>query len=164
MNLILPLFCTLATSIASAQSIQIKERLVKETRSQVQVPLNTARCSALGYGRSEMKISVPALKGVAFFDHANVGEADPCMTAGACTDSFNADTFKTEFSCGSNLSAYWPADLHVVLSEKFSLDLANKTCTREVIENVSMMVGDVPFTHLRSKDFGTFPFELCEQI
>lgn len=145
---------------AWAQNTQIKEKILRDEQvpSTLQLDEQSVRCSALGYGTSQLKISVPDLKWVAIFDHINVGESEPCMSAGLCTPERNPESL-----IGGGVKST-SVTLHHVLKEVYTLDLAAKTCQRTLKENLDTLVEGIPFFHERSADLGSFPFEFCEKL
>jgi hypothetical protein len=157
--------CTLISSPAFANLV--KERIVSEQTVESILELNkdTVRCSAIGYGQSELKVSVPDLQDIAFFNHANRGETLPCITAGPCKFAFRPEG--PGFVPGDILKDDAPnatVQLHVILKEEFVLDEAHKICERTLKEDVSTSIRNIPFAHHREGFLGTFPYELCEKL
>lgn len=123
----------------------------------------TVRCSQVGYGMEELKISVPVLKWMAIFDHANIGEEQPCMTAGACKAMWMEDGHTVEEFL-ARISGPQIAEIQRVLSESFALNHDQRSCKRTLSESLETTVGGVKFNHVVSKHIGDLPFEACLEI
>ncbi|NCN26460.1 hypothetical protein GW915_02705 [bacterium] len=144
----------------SNQRYENKVRQVKEYTSSHQIQLNeeSVRCSRVGYSVEELKVSVPSLKLVAIFDHANFGEALPCVTAGRCQEGNMPKDIL------NNGVTFVNTDIEVKLKETYMLDHQEKTCLRYLTENVKTDILGKDFTHEKINDIGSFPYELCQQI
>ena len=137
-----------------------KERILKDETTNITVELNDkmVRCSILGYGREELKVSVPDLQYLAIFNHANFGEALPCMSAGACTDgNLPIDMIDTSKPTENT-------DVRVQLVEILTLDAQTSTCTRILEERVSAQIRGRAFNHLHRADLGRYPYSICTQL
>src|SRR5690606_12336165 len=100
----------------------------------------------------------------AIFDHANIGESEPCMTAGAC---------EVPWSDAGGLN---PSDLiqdnpgqeammvERELIETFNLDHELKTCQRHMSEFLKSTLRGLEFKHMVSKSSGDLPFEACLEL
>ena len=156
MNKIGLLLLTITAFHARAERI---ERLIAETTNVTRVRLDagTVRCSDLGYGNRQLKVSVPALKMFAVFDHSNLGETEPCITAGRCRPGNDvSDILIPGLGDEENIT------LHVALVEVMELDRANGVCHRELQERVRSTVRGKAFTHLRQVGLGQVPLSRCE--
>lgn len=151
--------CFFFSQVALAKSgVETKRRVLKDVTVDTVLALNreTVRCSAVGYGLEELKVSVPDLDYVAFFDHANRGELVPCMTAGRTFEGCTVlphlvdETKPTETS-----------KLRVVLTEIYEIDHEKNTCARRLEEVASMDVRGTAFQHYRAGHLGNLPYAEC---
>ncbi len=164
----LPIFMSLVFSLAAeAQQPRFEHftRVSLQDKFPAHLNLNTetVRCSHIGYGTAELKISVPALKWSAVFDHANVGEAEPCMTAGFCKMPWLDDGHTVEDFLAL-VSGPQQVEIQRVLTEGFALNLDQRSCTRTLSETLNTTVAGVEFKHFVSKRIGDLPFEICLEI
>ena len=163
----LPILMTLVFSLSAQAQERIESfnRVSLKDKFTAHLNLNTdsVRCSHIGYGAEELKISVPALKHLAVFDHANVGESEPCMTAGSCKASWNTDGHTVEDFLAI-VSGPQLATIERVLTESFTVNFDQRTCNRSMSEFLETSVGGVKFTHLVFKRIGDLPFEICLDI
>lgn len=159
-QIILLVSLLVTTSVFSQNTIEKKERIIhdKIQKASVTFDLLNVRCSALGYGLTELKITVPELEWLAFFDHSNIGEQAPCMTAGACVEG-NRPT-----DLIGNVGGTEDIDVRFILKEVFILDFGRSVCTRRIEERLESVVRGVNFDHFRSKNFGELPMEECLRI
>ena len=162
-NSITSFLLVLAAGISQASLAQThlsKERILKDETNNVTVTLtkDTVRCSNIGYSNLELKVSVPDLDYLAIFNHANVGEALPCMSAGKCVPGNNPidiiipgkDTEQT--------------DIRVQLVEILDIDLPTQKCNRTLEERVSAQIRGKAFRHVHSADIGSYPINICNQL
>lgn len=135
-------------SIQSAERFERKEKELFRKNHRIHLNLNkkSVRCSDLGYGNVQLKISVNDLEWISFFDHSNTGEAEPCMTAGmmSCRQSgfsgIDLDDFildpnkKAEDDILSRFRAIGAveADLEQILKEQLYIDHQEQKCTRTI--------------------------------
>lgn len=161
----------MSTGLANAQNnnIETKTLILKEQdhNTQVELTQETVRCSALGYGLAELKISVPALDYISFFNHSNIGEAQPCMTAGACRLDFPGQEPGEGLDPSDILDPNNPTEetvIHQLLVENYTLNHDTQTCTRSLKEEVTAEVRGLTFHHVRFGILGEYPFALCQQI
>ncbi len=115
----------------------------------------TVFCSAIGYGASFLKVSVPQLDALAHFDHRVEEAGLPCAAVGACDEALGPDTVL------QGAPGFEPVDLRVVLTEVLRLDVAARTCTRQLLEDVSTTVRGVPLRHHEEDRPSPMAFELC---
>lgn len=166
-NLLLTLL--LSTNVWSMELETLKstrnfERVIKSESHKTTITLNkeTVRCSALGYGSSELKISIPSLKWNAIFDHSNNDNRGPCVTAGTSFCGFgNSQPGIPEVL----LDEQTPDEEVVVtvqLTEKFSAN--DETCTRVLEEFVETEVRGISFNHFRIKSIGEISLDECNRI
>jgi hypothetical protein len=154
---------------AETKSIVLKD---ETTRTTVSLNSETVRCSDIGYGSLELKVTVPALDEIAYFNHSNPGEQAPCVTAGS-------------FSCGTIGGGQKPwskkpsdivdpakptedIDVHVVLTQHFLMaqgdQAGTQKCLVQLKESVETEIRGIPFKHLRSGVVGEMPVALCKHI
>ncbi|ATH07991.1 hypothetical protein BIY24_08510 [Halobacteriovorax marinus] len=140
-----------------------QKRVIKEETHQTQIQLDTenVRCSALGYGASELKISVPSLEWYAIFDHSNRDGRGPCVTAGRgfCDIFGGMDEEVSEVLISEEKPT---EDISVTVTLTEVLHETNEKCFRSLEESVETNVRGIPFTHLRIKDIGELPKEKCK--
>ena len=171
------LLATLALTFGSyGRNIESKEIVIIDRVHKINLNLNekSVRCSALGYGGRELKISVNDLEWISFFDHSNRGEAEPCMTAGMMScgqDIFNFPLPGSDQNTPENQTlqrfrslGQVESTLKQVVTERLRIDHDNLTCHRSLQETVETIVDGVNFTHFRSGDLGEYPFEICQQL
>jgi hypothetical protein len=141
-------------------------RVIKDETHTSTIRLNkeNVRCSALGYGASELKISIPSLKWNAIFDHSNNDGRGPCVTAGTSFCGFN--NFPPESGIPDILlDEERPTEeisVNVKLHEEFSVK--EESCTRTLREFVTTNVRGIDFTHNRIKSIGEISLKECNQI
>jgi hypothetical protein len=151
----------LFSGYATAQSVsEVRKILLSDLTHPVTVELNeqTVRCSNLGYSSTELKVSVPALTFLARLDHRNLGEDQPCMTAGRC-----APSNLPEDVIGNGPRSE-RTEIRIVLEEELYLNLVDRTCTRTVTETLSATIAGKPFTHRAYLNLGEYPFDLCSAV
>ena len=157
-NLFLISLLTAGFTAAHAQTHATRERVLQDYTQTIDVTLTpeNVRCSAVGYSVPELKLSVPELKYITVFDHSNIGESQPCITAGRCApDNQPSDLL------GAGLPIYERVPVRVVLVENMRLDFAKGTCSRTLEERVSATIRGKAFTHLRAADMGVGPISRC---
>jgi hypothetical protein len=147
-----------AFGFSAQAALETRERIVKAETHEINVEVKEGdvRCSSLGYGQMELKMSVPDLKYISPLDHTNEGELLPCMTAGRC----RAGNMPTDLING--MPGIENTTLHRVLKEVVVLDRTTGRCTRNITESVTMKVRGKDFRHVRSLDLGDHPIALCE--
>ncbi len=145
---------------ALAQNFEIRERILKDETNPTTVELNrqTVRCSDLGYSNFQLKVSVPDLKFLAALDHANAGEAQPCVTAGRCQPGNQPEDLLTD------PNPFVLTTVQVVLREVLAIDHSAKTCRRTLRENVTTQIRGKTFTHMKTADLGQYPYDICIQL
>jgi len=146
-------------------------RVIKDETHATYVELDTTtvRCSAIGYGMEELKVSLPSLKWNAILDHSNRDGLGPCITAGTkfCSKIFDNDT-GTWSSLGIPdvlIDPETPTEsinVRVVLNEDFRIE--DDICFRSLRENVTTVIRGVDFTHVRSARIGQLPAKECLSI
>lgn len=143
MKIVLLTVTLLAPALASAETL---EREISRVSHNINVAVNagSVRCSALGYGALELKVDVPDLDWAASFNHRQLGEGKPCMTAGVCGGDLTP----------AKLRAAGEGDvatvLEVVHREVAMIDRARGTCSRELVEEVELELHGISFHHRRS--------------
>ncbi len=120
-----------------------RRRVLRDVSTPVVLELeaSTVFCSALGYGASFLKVSVPDLDDLARFDHRVSPTGLPCAAAGPCTDTLGPDSI---LQGRPGLEA---VDLRVVLTEVLRFDREAQRCTRQLEEEVFATVRGVPLRH-----------------
>lgn len=179
MKNLVKLMTILNLTILSTQATTQFKRIIKDETHETTVELNkeTVRCSALGYGQSELKISVPSLKWNAIFDHSNTDGRGPCVTAGrmSCSNFLQFPTLtEANLPSISETKSSIPDELidpdkpkekilvRVFLTEEFTI--TEDSCFRELRENVETNVRGINFNHLRIKNIGELEVNECLQI
>ncbi|MEE3080480.1 MAG: hypothetical protein VX341_14165 [Bdellovibrionota bacterium] len=168
---LLPLLLLLSSANVFAESF---ERVLKDETHQATVKLNdqTVRCSALGYGMSELKVTLDSLLHNTIFDHSNQDGLGPCITAGVsyCAPAWDfgddsaPDPFPTDLIDPNRPTE--EINVRVVLKETFYLKITptEKKCFRNLVEDVNTEIRGIKFTHNRTKYIGMLSVEECEQI
>lgn len=143
---------------AASAAIESRIRVVKDESYEISVTVQEGdvRCSELGYGNKELKISVPDLKWISRFDHTNVGEVQPCMTAGRCRPG-NLVEDLIQGKPGVETTT-----LHQKVTEEITI--SDTGCSRAVVEHVEMNVRGKTFRHSRAQELAELPVELCRQF
>lgn len=136
------------------------ETLSKEVSREnvdIQVTINAAsvRCSALGYGALELKVDVPDLDWSATFNHRQLGEGKPCMTAGVCSSTLSPEILRAKGEGDI------PTQLLVVHTEEAYVDRTHGTCSRELVEVLSMELHGIRFTHQRRAPLANLTAAQC---
>ncbi len=148
----------LAASSSVFAAADLKKEIWRQTFTiEVAVTNDSVRCSAIGYGLPELKIDVPALDWAAKFQHRNLGEGQPCMTAGRCT-SFRGPELVLQDRPGVEA-----VDLTVIHSEEGVIDRERDTCHRRLVEEVEMTLRGTRFTHTRTAPLIHVSAEECER-
>ncbi len=141
----------------------IAKKIIKDEVHETTITLDksTVRCSALGYGSSELKISVPSLEWYAIFDHSNRDDRGPCVTAGMdfCTVTDDFINTKVPDLLVNPEKPTEKINVRVFLKEVF--EDAGENCLRKIEEHVETEVRGIPFTHMRVKSIGTLPLSEC---
>lgn len=128
------------------------------TSTVLKLATDTVRCSAQGYGQFELKISVPDLDWLAYFDHRVEDEGQPCMTGGACTADFRpADIIDAE-------EPFVTAPIRVVLTELLEVRPNDRTCTRSLEETVTTTVRGHAFAHFRASEPTPVDYATCLEL
>ncbi|WP_127716216.1 hypothetical protein [Halobacteriovorax sp. HLS] len=159
---LLTILTLLLTTQINAEETSFTRIIKDETHSsQIILDLESVRCSGLGYGLEELKISVPSLKWSAIFDHSNNDNRGPCVTAGTRFCSFLdpegiPDVLLDPENPRENIQ------VRVFLEERF--DKKENHCTRTLEEKVETNVRGIDFTHSRIKDIGTIDLEECNRL
>lgn len=133
------------------------QRPLKDVTSPATLTLDdtTVFCSALGYGSSFLKVSVPALDELAHFNHRVSVLGLPCAAAGACTDTFGPESILQGNPGVEQVS------IRVVLTEVLRFDATANTCTRQLEETVTTSVRGVPLRHHAEDEPVSVPVERC---
>lgn len=166
----------LVLSVLVTMNVFGAERVLVNDNKKMEVEFNstTVRCSAIGYGTSELKITLKGLDGWTLFDHSNFRAGDlidsPCMTAGQCTrtpkslgvsiEDILANGDKTETVVVNRQIV----EVKVVTKDESGAE----NCTRHIEERLATTVtradsnGVIKFTHLRGGLEETFPLSVCQ--
>ena len=157
------------------------ERIIKDEihSSVITLTKETVRCSALGYGGAELKITLPSLKWNAIFDHSNNDGRGPCVTAGMSFCGLDNFSFPTSLETSEELISDQTnkaipdvlldesrkteeITVNVKLREEFTIQ--NDKCNRVLRELVETNVRGIDFTHTRVKSIGELSLEECSKI
>lgn len=160
MTLLSLVLCCTITGVAHAQTVVTKERVISDVTTPITLTLNpsTVRCSDIGYGNMQLKVSVPELSYLAVFNHTNFGENLPCITAGRCTDGNQPSDII------SNTNPTEEVQIRVKRVETLTLDQKFNTCLRSLDEHVSTQIRGKPFNHHRSAELTEVPLSICDQL
>lgn len=129
----------------------------------------TVRCSEVGYGAKELKISLSGLDGWTLFDHTNAqsGEfGEPCMTAGLCKRSPSAHGgFSIDDLVQNNPGNEVVTVVRNVIENKAEIKDQdnNDVCQRSLTENLTTTVRGIKFQHTRFGAEQNFPIEVCRK-
>lgn len=136
------------------------ERTLKDTTTWIALSLNegTVFCSAIGYGSSFLKVSVPDLDWLAHFDHRADTLGLPCAAAGECSDVLNPETILQSRPGVESVA------LRVILTEVLSVDVEGQRCQRWLREEVQAVVRGVPLRHRVQGEPQEVPFETCRAL
>jgi hypothetical protein len=116
------------------------------------------RCSALGYGQPELKVDVPDLDWAAVFNHRQLGEGEPCMAAGVCGGT------NTPARVLAGGEGDVPAHLLVVHTEVGTITAGHSTCTRELVEELTMALRGLTFAHRKSTPLAPWTAAECRKL
>lgn len=135
-------------------------RILRDVTTPVVVALNseTVFCTARGYSEVVLKISVPDLDWLAYFDHRVEGENLPCMTAGVCTEELTPESLINPAEPLARM------DVRVVLTEHIVLDHEGQTCVRSLDEVVTGTLRGQEFTHYRAGEVAPSDYATCVAI
>lgn len=132
----------------------------------------TVRCSAFGYGMSELKINLHGLDGWTLFDHSNLRVGDvsgePCMTAGACRDFGSDSGFSIDdLVKGKPGLETITVDRRVIEVKqvlKQAPELGGDICVRSLREELHTVIRGVVFNHQRAGESQNFPLKACQHL
>ena len=156
----------LSTNIFASTTV---ERVISDQTIKTNLLLDTTtvRCSRLGYGNSQLKISVPDLDYYTFFDHSNIGEALPCMTAGACELKIGEDVIMPGYRIEDIVDILNPRaemEIKILLKEIITLNSETQVCSRAISEELSGELRGIKFTHYRFKSIGEVSVNVCDVL
>jgi len=152
------------------------ERVLINDSKKMEAELNSAtvRCSKIGYGGRELKISLKGLDGWTLFNHSNVALGDfggPCMTAGMCKFNKN-DNFGFEITDiignGDKTETVVVSRQIVEVKDITKNAAGTEVCSRHIEERLAAEVdradgtGKIAFYHLRSGLDEVFPLSVCQ--
>jgi hypothetical protein len=137
-----------------------RRRVLRDVTTPVVLLLepSTVFCSALGYGVSFLKVSVPDLDDLARFDHRVSATGLPCAAAGACTDRLGPDAIL------QGRPGLERVDLRVVLTEVLTFDRPAQRCTRQLTEEVFASVRGVPLRHSAEGPRQALSWDRCQAL
>src|SRR4051812_4514718 len=143
----------------AAQAETLEKEVFRQT-TDITVPLHpsSVRCSALGYGQPELKVDVPDLDWAAVFNHRQLGEGEPCMTAGVC------DGTHTPARVLAGGAGDIPAHLLVVHTEIATIDRGRAVCVRELVEELTMELRGLTFAHRKSTPLLPWTAAECRKL
>lgn len=147
------------TFMATVQAAEIREQIVSETSTEIEVKLNhdTVLCSQADYSASFLKILIPQLKDLTVFDHRNFGAGAPCVAAGMCAPFGQSGPLDI-------LNEEKPTEkikVNVVLTRVFNLNKEKQTCHVSLKEEVTTTVRGIKFFHNRNGSIGERLFDDC---
>ena len=160
--------CLILVSAVNVMASEQKTRLLLKDSKVLSVELNdeTVRCSAFGYGQSELKVNIKGLDGWTLLDHSNIrfGDANPlpCMTAGVCGQEDN-DLSVEKILHGNPRTEKVTVNREVSEVKFVTTGTAAgpKACQRQLVETLETVVGGVPFKHSRSIMAELLPLASC---
>lgn len=137
-----------------------QQRVLSDKTSRVALALDdeTVFCSAIGYGVSFLKVSVPDLDWLAHFDHRANTLGLPCAAAGECTDLLNPETIL------QSRPGVEAVDVRVILTEVLRIDVEGRRCSRWLKEEVDATVRGVRLRHHVDGPPEEVPFETCQVL
>lgn len=167
----------LVLSLMVTMNAFASERVLISDSKETDVELNTStvRCSAIGYGASELKINVKELDGWTLFDHSNINAGDfqgePCMTAGRCKFRNGKNGLEIDdILAGSTRVERIKVFRQIVEVKDLAKDEnGNDICNRHIQEHLQTKVNrgnaaeKIEFKHTRSGLFETFPASVCQR-
>jgi len=136
------------------------QRVLSDKTSWVALALNddTVFCSAIGYGVSFLKVSVPDLDWLAHFNHRANTLGLPCAAAGECTDLLNPE------SIVQSRPGVEAVEVRVILTEVLRIDMEGQRCSRWLKEAVEAKVRGVQLRHHVDGPAEQVPFEQCQVL
>lgn len=159
-TLIIILSSMLQIQAANAAPITSK-RVLKDTTTYIPLELTqkTVFCTDRGYGNVQLKVSVPDLDWLAYFDHRVVGEGFPCITGGQCNTSLSPDTI---LNPNERITV---VPVRVVLIEHTMIDRSARTCKQRLEEQITSVIRGHKFNHQRGDDdYKPADFEKCNKV
>lgn len=163
---ILILLASFLMGVAHGQDHRSFQRVILNDSLAVRasVDSNNVRCSHIGYGMAELKISLPELRHRTLFDHSNIGETEPCMTAGLCAqDDWGMPGLRPDDLLQGNPGLEtMTIDREVV--ESFFINMPLQSCSRSLTENLRGELRGLEFTHQVIKAVGLLPIEECLEL
>ena len=137
-----------------------RQRVLSDKTSRVALALNdeTVFCSAIGYGVSFLKVSVPDLDWLAHFNHRANTLGLPCAAAGECTDLLNPESIL------QSRPGVEAVDVRVVLTEVLRVDVEPQRCSRWMTESVEAKVRGLQLRHHVDGTPEDVPFERCQVL
>ncbi|HEY0880427.1 MAG TPA: hypothetical protein VGD87_02795 [Archangium sp.] len=119
---------------------------------------DTVFCSAIGYGLSFLKVSIPQLDQLAHFDHRVEEAGLPCAAVGACDEELGPQSVLQGNPGVENVS------VRVVLTEVIRIDEAEGTCSRQLLEDVFTTVRGNELRHHEEDEPSPMRFDDCRAI
>ncbi|MBC7540410.1 MAG: hypothetical protein H7281_16420, partial [Bacteriovorax sp.] len=150
------------------------ERVLVNDNKKMDAELNstTVRCSMIGYGSSELKITLKGLDGWTLFDHSNFRAGDsvdsPCMTAGQCKRFPKSSGFSIDdILANGDKTETVVVNRQIIEVKEVSKDESGAdVCSRHIEERLATTVtradsnGKIKFSHLRFGLAETFPLSV----
>lgn len=122
----------------------------------------SVRCSMIGYGLSELKLNIPSLRWHAVLDHSNGENLGSCVTAGPKFCEFgNMPKIPDGFFVNDTPNV--ETEMRVILNEQFVTN-EDGSCERTLVENISLDVRGIKFTHQKSKRIGLINEAECREL
>jgi len=149
-----------------AVAANAKETLISDRTTEIKLDLNTetVQCLVGDYGASSLKIVVPQIKHLAYLDHTSRGAPGPCINAGVCQSTPDAQGLSqtTDYRLPLFHDSSKPTEtvqLRVVKSEV--AEISNSQCVRGYKEVVTATVRGVSFYHAARIPLASLPLDQC---
>lgn len=167
----------LALGLLVTMNVFGAERVLISDSKKMEAELNraTVRCSAIGYGSSELKINLKGLDGFTLFDHSNINAGDisgePCMTAGTCKPFAKSPfglSVEDILGNGDRTETVVVNRQIVEVKSVVKNDEGVDICSRHIEERLQTNInradanGQIKFYHLRSGLHENFPLSVCQ--
>jgi hypothetical protein len=119
---------------------------------------DTVFCSAIGYGLSFLKVSIPQLDELAHFDHRVEEAGLPCAAVGACDAELGPQSVLQGKPGVERVS------VRVVLTEVIRIDEEAGACSRQLLEDVFTTVRGNELRHHEEDARSPMSFDDCRAI
>ncbi len=144
------------------EEIESKEVVVHDVEHTLNIALNdqTVLCSDADYSANLLKILIPDLKNLTLFNHRNYNAAAPCVAAGMCRGPLAPNGPQPS----DILNPSKPTEevkLRVKLTRYEVINHKEKTCETHLIENLTVPIRGLSFTHQREGSLDYRNYEDC---